>query len=443
MRFLLFALIEVLLFAHLIWAQEPVPSPGTSPTKSSFHAYVDPANGVSFRFPASWLLNQGGGAYIPTLILQKPSYDPNGDNIYRPDEYVALVGRDTKQGPYGNTNLINGWFLYRVVSGVDEEQCYRNADHADDPSIKKDEWKADWTTIGGVRFRHGHVLGQALCNQSAQDVYATLRLNRCYLFETQINTICEQHGENGIRDIAPKELREINQAFDKTMHSVRFATSATSANLPSVQMTESANGVALPAVKVLFASAPHPPPQFVDEGGLTVEALYPRGGSHPNYRGSFAGLVAQKISTVTVTWSDSKRFKTHLQTKDFVLELLSNAKTETYGFHIWSNLDAAPCLTATVNHVAVSQGRLLVWCNDPVPADLPRREYPDGGVLKWAYQDGSGNWWWAAWGGPMRESIGTVTGKTVQIEVPRKLKTCVTRTRCSSGVIEIHFSPSS
>lgn len=76
--------------------------------------------------------------------------------------------------------------------------------------------------IGGVRFRHASGNGDALCNQSSQDVYAAFHRNKCYLFDKQINTICEQHGENGIRDITARELRDINRAFDKVMHSVRL-----------------------------------------------------------------------------------------------------------------------------------------------------------------------------------------------------------------------------
>lgn len=213
----------VLLFPGVLPAQTAGFAAGNTATASSFKEYSDPANGVSFRYPASWLLNRDGGAYIPPAILWKYSNEPEEAPDYKPDGYVALVGRDDKQGPYANTNFTVGWFLYRVASGVESaEQCYRMAGLGD--SAQLDGWKVDWETIHGVRFRHGSGSGAALCNQSLQDVYATLQGNRCYLFDKQINTICEQHGENGIRDITPRELKEINHAFDAVVQSLRLET---------------------------------------------------------------------------------------------------------------------------------------------------------------------------------------------------------------------------
>jgi hypothetical protein len=218
----LYLLTIILLFSRFLPAQ-------TQPTSNHAHSatvlreYDDPVNGVRFRYPASWLLNQGGGAYIPPVALANNSDPPEP---YKPEAYVVLQGRDAKAGRYRNTNFINGWFFYRVAPRSNQQECDRKADLANDPSaVEENEWKTDWTMIGGVRFRHGGGRGEALCNQSTQDVYATLQAGRCYIFEKQINTICEQHGDNGIRDIAAKEMEEINQAFDGVLQSVRLRNS--------------------------------------------------------------------------------------------------------------------------------------------------------------------------------------------------------------------------
>lgn len=224
MRFLLFALIEVLLFAHLTWAQEPAPFPGTSPTKSSFQRYVDPANGVTFRYPASWHLNQGGGAYIPPVILKNPA-DPT--DPYNPTAYVALVGRDAKRGPYSNSNFINAWFLYRIAPHLNQEQCYAQASAPLQNSNESDNWKVDWRMIDGVRFYRGMGTDGGLCNETTEDFYAAFHVGRCYLFEKQVNTICPH--SDGLRDITPRELGGINQQLDAVMLSVRF----TSASAPT------------------------------------------------------------------------------------------------------------------------------------------------------------------------------------------------------------------
>ena len=149
------------------------------------------------------------------------------------------------------------------------------------------------------------------------------------------------------------------------------------------------------SIPVTFANPPDPPPPLAVEGGLPDEALYPSQKTSPPPKSdslalsTFADLVAHRISSIKVTWSDPQRFKTHTQTQDLLNEVLSNAKTQTYGFHVWSNMDLAPCLTATVTHSAGDPGRLVLWCNDPVAANPPTRPYASNGELKWAYQDGN------------------------------------------------------
>jgi hypothetical protein len=235
MRFLPLALMNLLLFAHLTWAQIPVSSPGNSPTKTGFQEYVDPANGVSFRYPASWLLNQGVGAYFMPVILAKSNPAPECDPYYKPTAYVALVGRDAKEGPYRDTNFYNGWFLYRIAPELDGIQCYREAAAPLlDGSNETDNWKLNWRTIDGVRFRRGTGTNQGLCNETTEDFYATFHAGHCYLFEKQINTNCSGTGH---RDMTPGELDGINQQFDSVMLSVRFTSDGSSANnLSGVQM---------------------------------------------------------------------------------------------------------------------------------------------------------------------------------------------------------------
>jgi hypothetical protein len=165
-----------------------------------------------------------------------------------------------------------------------------------------------------------------------------------------------------------------------------------------------------PQVKITFAHPQKPPPALTPEGGLPEQALYPHGRTHPNYDRSFADLIAHRISVVKITWFDSKRFRTHDQTLNFLGDLLTNEKTDVAGFHVWSNVDLVPCLTAIVNHVGGSKGRLLVWCYDPIHANPPTRPLDSPGSLRWAYQDGSGNWWWVSWrfDAPLPRSMGAI-----------------------------------
>ena len=145
--------------------------------------YVDGANGVRFTYPADWLLNRSVSSYFPPEILEN---DKSPAEPHQADAVVVLKGRDAENGPYAHTNFMSGIFYYRIARELDEKQCYARED-----SLGEDqEKKADWEEINGVRYRHGHVAGQALCNESTQDLYATFRFGRCYLFEKQVNTNC-------------------------------------------------------------------------------------------------------------------------------------------------------------------------------------------------------------------------------------------------------------
>jgi hypothetical protein len=217
MRFLLLVLIDVVLFVRLTLAQEPVPHPVSFPAESAIQEYADPANGVSFRYPGTWHLNQGGGAYIPPVIL-KNTVDPT--DPYKPTAYVALVGRDAEHGPYSNSNFINAWFLYRIAPGLNQEQCYAHASAPLQNSNESDNWKLDWRTIDGIRFRRGTGTDGGLCNETTEDFYSAFHDGRCYLFEKQLNTVC-QHSD-GLRDVTPGELARIIRQLDGVMLSVRF-----------------------------------------------------------------------------------------------------------------------------------------------------------------------------------------------------------------------------
>jgi len=173
--------------------------------------YVDSANGVRFNYSASWQLGPGVGSYIPPAILEN---DKNPAEALQADAIVVLKGRDAENGPYAHTNFISGIFYYRLASELTEKQCYARAD-----SLAEDKGKVDRAEIHGVRYAHGHVDGQALCNESTQDLYATFRSGRCYLFEKQVSTIC-QHAE--LRDITPGELKEINRELSQIMVSVQL-----------------------------------------------------------------------------------------------------------------------------------------------------------------------------------------------------------------------------
>jgi len=133
--------------------------------------------------------------------------------------------------------------------------------------------------------------------------------------------------------------------------------------------------------KITFARPPDAPPV---DSGVPRDAAYPPGGSNdgPNEHGPLVDMIANRIASIRVTWSDTDRFKDESQVQGLLRELLTSRHTTSYRWHVWSWGDARPALVATVEHRGGKAGRWIIWC--PRPA------------LYWAYQDGTGTWWWGS-----------------------------------------------
>lgn len=137
--------------------------------------------------------------------------------------------------------------------------------------------------------------------------------------------------------------------------------------------------VSVSDIKITCSNAPAAPSWRYPQ--LPGEALYPRGMDSIEH-GALTNIVAGRIAGLTVTWADTNLFKTESQIQDFLRELLSSPNTQTWTFHIWSYVDGVPSMVVMVEHTAGKQGKWIIW-NSPNVA--------------WAYQDGSGKWWWGMW----------------------------------------------
>ncbi len=136
-----------------------------------------------------------------------------------------------------------------------------------------------------------------------------------------------------------------------------------------------------PYLKITFAHPPDAPPTF--GGGLPREAQVPQPGWDTKGHGALADIVANRVSSLKVTWSDPARFKSEAQTEELLRLLLTSSKTEMMTYHVWSWGDNIPNVIATVEHKTGKPGRLVLWCPPP--------------GLYWAYQDGDGKWSWGYW----------------------------------------------
>jgi hypothetical protein len=137
-----------------------------------------------------------------------------------------------------------------------------------------------------------------------------------------------------------------------------------------------AQSVNVADIKITFTNPPVAPLH-----DLPREVLYPQGFDSIEH-GAFTNIVAGHIAALTVTWADSKIFKTESQTRDFLRELLSSPNTQTWAYHAWSYLDGYPSIVAIVEHTAGKQGKWIIWSSPNVD---------------WAYQDENGKWWWGMW----------------------------------------------
>ena len=111
---------------------------------------------------------------------------------------------------------------------------------------------------------------------------------------------------------------------------------------------------------------------------LPREALFPHG-SVPIKNGTFADMMARRISHLTVTWADPKYFRTQGEIQLFLNELLKSP-SGIFSYHIWEYGEGDPLLIAVVHYRGIGTGKLFVWV------------YPD---VHWAYLSENGTWWWS------------------------------------------------
>lgn len=99
--------------------------------------------------------------------------------------------------------------------------------------------------------------------------------------------------------------------------------------------------------------------------------------------GSLSNVVANRISAITVTYSDPALYTTTQVTEDFLRRLLTTHHGSTYTHVPWAQGLLQPNFETRISHTEGQSGRWLVWCG--------RRE------VFCAYQDGAGKWWFSYW----------------------------------------------
>ena len=130
-------------------------------------------------------------------------------------------------------------------------------------------------------------------------------------------------------------------------------------------------------VRFLFSDKPvQPDPNVPKEGRKQLPA--------PDFRaGPFSKMLRGKISSVTVTYFDTKILTKRKDTERFLDHLLTTTKGETFSYIPWAQSLPIPTVAATVEHTKGNPGTWLVW-------DLGQSVYC-------AYQDEAGRWRFGVW----------------------------------------------
>jgi hypothetical protein len=171
--------------------------------------YADPANGVTFTYPAGWLLNGDDDAATAKLRIVSQS---------QPDAVVQLEGNFAGEGPYKGTDFESGAFAYIVTPGGTEEACLATLDRIAEGAQRSTP--AVWSGLPARKLEATYTVA------GTDDIHRTVaifRNDRCYLFET---AIIRRSADTVARPLPAASWTQIFSAFDMVLRSVRIAAIA-------------------------------------------------------------------------------------------------------------------------------------------------------------------------------------------------------------------------
>jgi hypothetical protein len=169
-------------------------------------AYVDRGDGVSFSYPAGWVLNGDDDAATAKLRVALSS---------KAVAVVTFEGNFSGAGPYKGTDFEAGAFSYGVSGAKTEAQCYAALDAGADATQRPVE-----TTWNGGRAERLEAKYSIAGAEDSHRIVAAFRRNRCYLFET---VIVSHSADTADKPLAPARWRWLRGQFQSVMDSVRIA----------------------------------------------------------------------------------------------------------------------------------------------------------------------------------------------------------------------------
>jgi len=156
-----------------------------------------------------------------------------------------------------------------------------------------------------------------------------------------------------------------------------------------VEEAQVAERIERDGIRFTFIKRPVEPEPDVDKKA----AMYGSGRGFGDDETHRFNYIARHVSAVTVSWSDTRLFKTHNDTVNFLLRLLVSRGGHSSPYSGFDRKLDVPQIVAEVEHEVGKKGQWLIWCV---------RE-----TVESAYQDGDGDWWTSSWSNGQAVSLET------------------------------------
>jgi hypothetical protein len=173
---------------------------------SARHVYADRGNGVSFSYPAGWLLNGDDDAATAKLRIT---------NAAPALAVVQLEGNFSDEGPYKGTDFEAGAFAYTVLPHQTEAKCFAILDKSAD--AKQQPVAATWKGLPARRLEARYGIAGT---EDAHQIVAAYRQEKCYLMET---VIVSRNAGDVTKPLGPARWKAIRQQFAGVLRSVTIS----------------------------------------------------------------------------------------------------------------------------------------------------------------------------------------------------------------------------
>lgn len=165
--------------------------------------FTDRKYRLSFHVPAGWNFERKDG------LLSNFGVDVRTTRRQMDVRGVAAINYN----PYPPTTFAGATFYYSVMPRSTPVGC---AAQASTGGVKP---KGE-VTIAGLPFQHGQDQHGAICTESRDDVFTTLRGTSCLRFDLVVNTFCSQ--TSGAMEISPSQLGDVNTRLGNMLKSIRI-----------------------------------------------------------------------------------------------------------------------------------------------------------------------------------------------------------------------------